>query len=153
MVTKGTMFKKIGTCLLCFALGISAKYGMDYIQALQIRESAKLKKTFYVDKGEFQDSVKWPYGAEYGYLSHERVLHNSNIIPDAETASKVGIAILSSLYGKEVIEIERPFEIELVDDSLWYVRGSHSLVYPVGGHSEIILQRKDGKVLFFDYAK
>lgn len=153
MVTKGTMFKKIGTCLLCFALGFSAKYGMDYIQALQIRKSAKLQKTFYVDKGKIKKSITLHYDAEYGYRSTEWILQHNDIIPDAKTAAKVGISILSSMYGKENIEIEKPFEVELANDSVWYVRGSHSLVYPVGGHSMIAIQKMDGKVLNLNYAK
>ncbi len=152
MHTKATLFKKIGICILCFILGFSAKYGMDYIQALQIRKSAKLEKPFYVDKGKVKDSITLPYDAECGYRSTERVLHNKNIIPDAETAAKVGIAILSSIYGKEDIEKEKPFEVELVNDSVWYVRGSLPFGY-VGGCGRITIQRMDGKVLYFDHGK
>ena len=154
MHTKATLFKKIGICILCFVLGFSAKYGMDYIHTLQIKKAVKPEIPFYVDKGKIKESITFHYDAEYGYRSTEWILQHNAIIPDAKTAAEVGVSILSSMYGREDIEREKPFEVRLANDSVWYVRGTHSLGRDtVGGRSRIIIQKMDGKVLNLNYAK
>lgn len=72
-------------------------------------------------------------------------------VPDTETAIAVAIAVLKSMYGKQEIEGEAPFNATL-KDGLWTVSGSdpNAKTIPAGGVrgvASITLAKDDGRVV------
>ena len=67
------------------------------------------------------------------------------IIPDEATAVSVAEAVLVPIYGKELVDSEKPFHAKL-QKNIWKVTG-HMREGRKGGTAELYLQRSDGKVL------
>ena len=68
------------------------------------------------------------------------------IIPDSNTAIKIGMVILSTIYGEKYIKRCRPFTAILIDGDTWKVYGSLYKYYTVGGEPVVLLSRKDARV-------
>ncbi len=76
----------------------------------------------------------------------------NGVVPNEETAVRIAEAVLSPVYGRSLIESERPFHAMLAGD-IWTVTGSmhcerlgggpHSCV---GGVAEIDISKHDGRV-------
>jgi hypothetical protein len=65
------------------------------------------------------------------------------MVPNGETAVKIAEAVLTPIYGKEVVEHERPFRVELVK-GVWIVDGA---IHPgPGGNLHIEISKKDGRI-------
>jgi len=68
-----------------------------------------------------------------------------NVIPNADTAVKVAEIYLKNIYGKELIDEQKPFRVCFDSDSkIWVVNGT---VNTPGGNLSIAINMKDGKVL------
>ena len=83
-----------------------------------------------------------------GKIDHPEV----DVVPDAKTAIEVAAVILKSIFGDQAIEKQKPFKATL-DRGVWVVEGN----FPadgksVGGSSYIGIQKKDGKVIFWNHA-
>ena len=72
-------------------------------------------------------------------------LPDQGFVPDEGTAIKIAEAVWISLYGREQIEGERPFQAELQGD-VWHVIGSLPEGM-LGGTAEAEIQKADGKIL------
>jgi len=72
-------------------------------------------------------------------------------VPDGEAAIKIAEAVLVPIYGKRIIESERPFRAELRDD-VWYVRGNLPEGY-VGGVAMVALSRIDAHIISVGHGK
>jgi len=71
-----------------------------------------------------------------------------DLIPDEETALKVGITILERYYGKELIDHYRPYRVIILGDE-WAVLGTGPDYHDGqrgGGFPELSISRRDGKV-------
>lgn len=66
-------------------------------------------------------------------------------IPDKATAVQVAEAILVPIYGKQMVESERPFSA-ILKGNTWKVEG-YLAPGVDGGVSEVWLDRRDGKIL------
>ena len=66
-------------------------------------------------------------------------------VPDAETAIKVAQPILYKIFGYENIMIRQPFSIQLINDSVWYIRGSVPKKYN-GGDIIIKMSKKNATI-------
>lgn len=73
------------------------------------------------------------------------------VIPNRELAVKYAELILFDIYGKDKIEGEKPYEINLIDD-YWIIRGSLLEGY-VGGTFEIIFNSKNGQIIKLVHGK
>lgn len=60
--------------------------------------------------------------------------------------------ILNYHYGEEEINEEKPFDVELLNDTVWYISGSLP-EGAVGGVAEIFIRKSDGKVLRMIHGK
>ena len=71
------------------------------------------------------------------------------MIPDKETAARIAEAIWLPIYGEDIIYNERPYQANLINDSVWVVWGS--LYNPDnqvrGGTAYIAISKKDGRIL------
>lgn len=109
----------------------------------------------YTYRGEVQSKLLFTKD-EQGHLLSDSTIYNikGGIIPNPETAAKIGIAILEDIYGKDMITDEKPFVVEK-DFHSWNIYGT-SGQYPkeyLGGNSEICLDRATGKVLNYSHKK
>jgi len=73
-------------------------------------------------------------------------------VADIETAKKIAEAVLISIYGERLINLDKPFRAKLFDDSVWVVVGSFPYVDTTksvltGSTVYIEIQKKDGKIL------
>lgn len=81
-------------------------------------------------------------------------------VPDSSTAIKVAEAVLIPVYGKKLVESERPFNATL-EDGIWTVGGTlycgdgkpQSTHSPscVGGVAVVKISRKDACILFMTH--
>ena len=79
------------------------------------------------------------YSEFYGYFPEE------GLIPTAKIAFQIAEPILIQIYGKEKIESEKPFNINLEKD-VWIIEG-HLDKGLLGGVAYIEIQKRDGKIL------
>ncbi|WP_100616386.1 YbbC/YhhH family protein [Confluentibacter citreus] len=73
------------------------------------------------------------------------------LIPKKENAVKYAEIILFELYGKEKIEAEKPYKINLIND-YWVITGTLSAEM-IGGVFEIVFDSWNGKVLTLEHGK
>jgi NTF2 fold immunity protein len=66
------------------------------------------------------------------------------MVPNSETATKIAEAVLTPIYGKDAVENEKPFRIELAN-GVWIVDGvTHA---GPGGNLHIEISKKDGRIV------
>ncbi len=84
---------------------------------IDISSFERINDTLFRDKINYYNFF---YNSSGGVLS---LLQNKNdLVPDEETAIKVGMAVLEPVYGKEIFEF-KPFKA-FVYDSIWIVGGT-----------------------------
>lgn len=76
---------------------------------------------------------------------------SDTLIKNSESAVSIAETILVNLYGKAIINSEKPFECYLVD-GYWYLRGTLPKNY-TGGVFEMIMSAKDGRVVKLVHGK
>lgn len=69
----------------------------------------------------------------------------AGFVPNESTALAIGIAVLTPIYGPELLNGQRPFKAALVDGK-WHVQGSLPPGYH-GGVAEIWIGKSDARVL------
>ena len=72
-------------------------------------------------------------------------------VPDDATAIKIALAVLTPIYGADVLESEHPFKATLRRD-VWTVRGTVPQGY-VGGAAEIRISKSTGTILWVIHFK
>ncbi|WP_051508982.1 NTF2 fold immunity protein [Xylanibacter oryzae] len=76
----------------------------------------------------------------------------NGIIPNAKSAAGIAKIILNYCYGEGTINKEKPFNVELVNNRVWYIYGSLPK-NSFGGAAQILIQKSDGKVLGIFHGK
>ena len=81
----------------------------------------------------------------------------AGFVPNAETAAKVGEAVLMPVYGEEKIVGERPFKATLQGD-VWTVEGTLHCEGPPGttcpgGTAVVKISKTSGQILFMMHYK
>ena len=90
---------------------------------------------------------------------------HKDYVPDEVTAIKIAEAVWLPIYGKEILEKQKPFKAVLVQDSIWCVSGfgkhssndniveydkqgniTHLEVY-MGGGIYAYINKKDGRII------
>lgn len=98
------------------------------------------------------DSVKEGFNNEFvlnkalflnNYSDKQGFMPNKGLVPTAEVAFKIGEIILSEIYGKENIEEQKPFSINL-ENGIWIIEGSIDKEY-LGGVAYIEIKKVMGK--------
>jgi hypothetical protein len=77
--------------------------------------------------------------------------YSDTLIKNSESAISIAETILASVYGKAVINSEKPFECYLID-GYWYLRGTLPKNY-TGAVFEMIMSAKDGRVVKLTHGK
>lgn len=81
-------------------------------------------------------SEKYERVPSYGY--------GQKIVKNPDTAAKIGIAILSSKFGADFINRQKPFSVSLINQKVWMVQGRSSSQQ---AGSQILIQRSDASIL------
>jgi hypothetical protein len=73
-------------------------------------------------------------------------------VPDEETAIKIAIAVWSPIYGKDIIDAEKPYKA-ILKDGVWYVSGSLPKGYVKGGVAVGEINKDDGRIIRISHGK
>lgn len=60
---------------------------------------------------------------DYGCVPNLKVT-KVPILQTHKMAAEIGIAILASLYGEEISEMQKPYMVSIINDEIWDIRGS-----------------------------
>jgi len=87
-------------------------------------------------------------------LSKQRhnYIPSKGVVPDSTTAIKIAEIILSGVYGKRMVDGEKPFTALLVD-GCWVVYGHLPDNFLYGGAAEIIIRKTNGEVVNISHGK
>ena len=69
----------------------------------------------------------------------------NGVIPNDSLAVEMAKIVLFPIYGRKNIEYQRPYQVTLVNNELWYVKGSLP-EKAAGGTFCIMINKSDGKV-------
>ena len=64
-------------------------------------------------------------------------------VPDADTAIKIAVVVLSRIYGEREIAAQKPYRATLKENGIWTVQGSPSAV---GGVAYAEIAKADGRI-------
>ncbi len=80
---------------------------------------------------------------------------SNGFVPDETTAITIAEAIWNPIYGEKSIASQKPFDVELINDStVWIVQGNREYVKGYkGGGAYIAIQRSDCKILRVTHGK
>lgn len=100
----------------------------------------------YGFKGDPNEYAQWWDTVKYELSSRRKHSYKPALgyVPDKEAAVKIAEAVLVPIYGKDVIEKEKPLNAYLAD-GIWIVNGT--LHTQLGGVAVIEISREDGKIL------
>src|SRR5690242_11174484 len=76
----------------------------------------------------------------------------NGFVPDEKTATAVGRAILSAIYGEKEIAREEPLSASLRGGT-WYVKGALPANVAEGGVAEVEISKQTGAVLRVTHGK
>ncbi len=82
---------------------------------------------------------------------HHDVLKTREAVATKETAIALAVAVWTSIYGKEKIEKESPYQAIRVGD-YWFVSGSLEKGW-LGGTAEAVINATDGRFLNVSHGK
>ncbi len=108
-----------------------------------------LKFTFAISLSSM--SARCAEGTEKYVEGKHSFVPASGFVPNKETAMKIAEAVWLPIYGKEVLDHEKPFEATLEGD-LWHVEGFLPEGWK-GGVAEIEINKSDGKVSRVSHGK
>ncbi len=75
-----------------------------------------------------------------------------DLVPNESVAKKIAETILIPIFGKKEIRSQRPYAVELVNDSIWVVQGVVKEEI-IGGGFYIEIQKRDCKILKITHGK
>lgn len=75
----------------------------------------------------------------------------NGFVPNKQTASKIAEAILLEIYGEEILN-QIPFQVLLLGDSVWAVRGMYKEPM-IGGVVYIEIKKSDGEILKVNHSR
>jgi hypothetical protein len=84
--------------------------------------------------------------------SKHGVIREEGIVPDAETAIAIAVAVWAPIYGKERIEKQKPYVATLVN-GVWIVEGTLPKEFTRGGVAVAEISKTDGRVLRVSHGK
>jgi NTF2 fold immunity protein len=77
---------------------------------------------------------------------------SEGLVPNAETAIKIAVAVWEPIYGKESIERQKPYTATLAN-GVWYVEGSLPKEFIRGGVAIAEISKADGRTLRVSHGK
>jgi len=77
------------------------------------------------------------------YSDFKGYFPKEGFVPTAEIAFQIAEPVLNHIYGKEIIESEKPFSINL-ENGVWVIEGT--LYSRKGGVAYMEIRKEDGKI-------
>jgi NTF2 fold immunity protein/Clp amino terminal domain, pathogenicity island component len=107
----------------------------------QTSTAAQILQTFGIDEFAVRRQIA-PDSLRYRVSVF--AVPTAGCVPNAETAIRIAEAVWSPIFGDEIVESQRPFHAELINET-WTVRGSR----PVPTERSLIAQieKNDGRIL------
>jgi NTF2 fold immunity protein/Clp amino terminal domain, pathogenicity island component len=107
----------------------------------QTSTAAQILQTFGIDEFAVRRQIA-PDSLRYRVSVF--AVPTAGCVPNAETAIRIAEAVWSPIFGDEIVESQRPFHAELMNET-WTVRGSR----PVPTERSLIAQieKNDGRIL------
>jgi hypothetical protein len=109
--------------------------------------SGENKKEYY----ETTEAEAKTYIEQVKQNTHHDVLKFREAVSTKETAVALAVAVWMSIYGKEKIEKEAPYQAIRVGDC-WFVSGSLEKGW-LGGTAEAVISAADGRFLNVSHGK
>ena len=78
-----------------------------------------------------------------GFVDYSEDVISHAIVKTPETAANIGLSILSSKFGEEFVDAQKPFRVYLLNGKVWMLQGN---VADNKG-SVILIQKFDGTIL------
>jgi len=132
---------KIG-CTLLIILISALMFGIIFFCTRKARIRPAIKQHTIICKYmgmEFEETNN--FAPDFGYIpSLYNIKHH--IVETPEIAANIGITILSSVYGRRMSELQKPYNVSLINGEVWEVKGS--LPYK---DFYILIQMSDCRVL------
>ena len=85
------------------------------------------------------------------YILTRSNIHRLGYVYKEETAINIAVSVWSEIYGKEMIEKEKPYKATLKNGT-WYVTGSLPEGM-VGGVAEAEIAKDDGRIIRVTHGK
>ncbi len=85
-----------------------------------------------------------------GETAEHSVTPKDGFVPDEQTAIRIAEAVWIPIYGKEMIEAERPIQA-ILHNEVWIVEGT--LHAQKGGVAEAEIAKKDGRIIRVSHGK
>lgn len=84
------------------------------------------------------------------YINMNSYIPKEGLIPTADIAVKIAQCVLTRIYGKEIIEEEKPFSVNLKNE-IWIIEGSaprtKNSTLILGGQSYMEIRKSNGEIL------
>ena len=80
------------------------------------------------------------------YSNYKGFISKDGFVPNEKIAFQIAEIVLSQIYGKDIIEREKPFSINL-DGNVWIIEGSLPKEYDRGGSAYIEINKQTGQIL------
>lgn len=74
-------------------------------------------------------------------------------LPDSKIALEFARLVLNPIYGKSKMGSEKPFNVELIDNKFWFIRGTFPKGQSKGRVAEILISKYDCKILYLSHGK
>lgn len=99
------------------------------------------------------------------YIGKQQKITNCDdcLVMNERTAVEIAEAILFEYYGKEKIKSQRPYNIELIPNNIWLIKGNVSKSFfekvlytdmPMsGGGFEVLINGKNGEIIRITHYK
>jgi hypothetical protein len=81
-----------------------------------------------------------------------QIFMKDGIVKDAKTAADIAFIYLNKIYGEKKINNELPLIVYPIN-GFWFVEGTFNMGNANGGVAEIIITKKDGKVIHITHGK
>jgi hypothetical protein len=112
----------------------------EYINDSEVDEIDKYVDDFYESSWDLE------FEQGKGYFPEE------GLVPNAETAARIAVALWVPIFGEEQIIIERPYRVRLIEDSIWLVHGTLPENW-VGGVAYLKIRKSDAKIINLFHTK
>ena len=115
--------------------------------------SKDIKTDYVVDtKGAILDTfpswLKLVKSYSFGDVDTSRTF-----LPDSKIALEFARLVLNPIYGKSMMDSEKPFNVELIDNKFWFISGTFPKGQSKGGVAEILISKYDCKILYLSHGK
>lgn len=127
---------------ICFVFYLVTLYAGKPISKNKIKYSCS-----YTRKDDFSDNNFW--------LTNCCSIAGGNIVKTPESAVMLAYVYAQNLYGEDIAKMEQPYNVRLVNDSIWCISGSSKVARKNGwkGSFTMAINKNTGALLAYMHEK